>query len=380
MSAPVALGVTILISSLGLVRGGLETLAAHFAAGLAERGHRVSLVSGYWPGYPLPEDLAALPVHCLRVPCIPAQLAVWRYFAKDRPGRPLKFQALSFAYACRWLPRARQLVAAADVTLTFHEVETTLLSNWRAQRHQPHVSYFPGLIDQAWLRSDRSTVRVAISHTIADRHRQLPWFTADGVVTPGIPDQLLTLPYEVRHQVSTLIFVGRLESNKGVMELLIIFKALAAESFQLRLRILGDGPLRSELQRLIDADSLTDRVALLGAVPAERVYRELQSSDLFVFPSRYESFGISLLEAQAIGVPVVCSDIPGIREAVGNAGRLLPLDDVECWINALRALIEDRTAREQLSMAGRAHARNFTWGRATQHLEEYLYLAQARPG
>ncbi|HTQ79117.1 MAG TPA: hypothetical protein VMM92_03915, partial [Thermoanaerobaculia bacterium] len=71
---PPALHLGLILSPLGLVRGGAEAMAAQWAVGLSRRGHRVTLVGGVWPGRALPMDLAALPVSWIRVPCAPANL------------------------------------------------------------------------------------------------------------------------------------------------------------------------------------------------------------------------------------------------------------------------------------------------------------------
>jgi glycosyltransferase involved in cell wall biosynthesis len=367
----------ILMSSLGMVRGGLETVAAQFARALSERGHRVTVVAGRWPPHALPAA-TDLPLRWLRAPCVPAQLAAWRRLARRRPAWPLKIQSLSFAYACRLHPAVRELIARADVTLTFFEIETVLFSRWRQQHGQPHVSYFPGVIDWRWLQRDRSVVRVAISQAIARRCQGVPGLAIDGVVVPGVPDHWLDGPYVVRPEARILIFVGRLEANKGVLELLAIFEALAAEFPDLRLRIVGDGPLRQALVARLERAGLADRATFLGAVPAERVQQELRAADLFVFPSHYESFGIAILEALAVGLPVVSSDLPATREAAGDAGRLLPAGSTALWVEAIRALIGDLPARQQMSLAGRAHARAYTWRRAAEAMESYLDLARSR--
>jgi glycosyltransferase involved in cell wall biosynthesis len=206
----------------------------------------------------------------------------------------------------------------------------------------------------------------------------LSGFHVDGVVTPGIPNRWLEVPYVIRPEARTLVFVGRLEANKGLMDLLAIFEALAPEFPDLKLRILGDGRLRPVLETKLVRAGLSGRASFLGAVPPEQVCQELRNADLFVFPSHYESFGIVVLEAQAVGVPVVASDIPAIREAAGEAARLVPPEDTGPWIGAIRALIRDQNRREGMSVAGREHARRFTWRQVTEELERYLYLAMSR--
>jgi len=368
----------VLISSLGLMRGGIETIAAALAGGLAERGHEVTVIAGAWPGQTLSPELAALPVRWLHVPCVPVRLTGWRYVARRRPGWPLKTQSLTFVCACRLHRHARAAIELADITTTFFEIEATLFSLWRAQYGRPNLSYFSGGIDGAWLWRDRSVVRVAISQMIAARFAHIPGFRVDGVLPPGVPDAWLEVPYHVRPEARTLIFVGRLEANKGIMELLTIFQALAGAVPQLRLRILGAGPLQEQLDAAIAGAGLADRVTCLGALPAEQVHQELRDADLFVFPSRYESFGIAVLEAQAVGVPVVCSDLPALREVVGATGLLVPVGAIDRWVEAIRSLLGDQARRERMSLAGRESARRFTWRRGAQELERYFLLGGSR--
>lgn len=359
------------------MRGGLETAAARLAEGLAARGHRVTLVGG--AVLRPPEDLAALPVRFVRVPCLPTTLTAWRRFAHRRRGLPLKAQSLSFVSACRLDPRVRRLIAAADVTLTALETETVLFSEWRARQGQPNISLFPGVIDSKWLRWDRSAVRLAISQDVADRVRgALGLPVHDVVFLPGPPASWLETPYPVRPEARTLVFVGRLEHNKGVWELVALFEQLAGRFPRLRLRLVGDGPERPGLERRLSAAGLTGRVDFAGAVAPEEVAGHLRGCDLFVLPSHYESWGLAVVEAMAVGVPIVASDVAGIPEVTGTAASLLPLGQPGAWADAIGGLITDPAQRRRLSDAGRERAARFTAERAVEIMERWLYRALER--
>ena len=375
--------IAIFLSSWGQLRGGLETIATHFAGGLARRGHQLVCVAGASSRASLPDDLAALPVTWLRVPALPprpAPLLVRLGPAASRRSRALslKAQSLSFLVGCYLRPSIRRLLAGADVTLSFLEIETVLLSHWRLRHGRPHLSYFPGVIDWRWLRRDRSTMRLAISHTLAGAYREVPGFQLDGVVTPGVESNWLQQPYEVRAQAERLFFAGRLESNKGGWTLLRVFSQLAPALPELQLRLAGDGPLRRELEQWTQAAGLAERVYFLGALAHEQVRAELGAADLFLFPTRYESFGLALLEAQAAGAPVLCSDLPIMMEAAGGAACLLPPGDERAWVTAIRQLVSDQPARARLSAAGRQNARRFTWEQTVAKLESHLTAAQGR--
>ncbi len=366
------LRVAIFLSSLGHIRGGLETIAARCAQGLAQHGHAVTCVSGAWPGRSLPSELQELPVGWLRVPFLPPDLPLWPGSSPRSRARRLKFQSLSFSAACRCHPGVRRLLAAAEVTLSVLEIETVYLSRWRTALGRPHVSYFPGIIDRAWIRRDRSTLRLAISHTLAG---MTPDLRVDGVVPPGIDESWLEQRYEIRREANTLFFTGRLEANKGAWELLHIFQTLAHDRSELRLRLAGDGPLRGQLQAWVAQTGLAERITFLGAIPAARVRTELSAADLFLFPTHYESFGLAVVEAQAVGVPVACSNLPVMQEASGGAACFLPPRESGRWAPELRALLDDVEARTRLSRAGRRNARRYTWARSVDSLERYLLMA-----
>jgi glycosyltransferase involved in cell wall biosynthesis len=116
-------------------------------------------------------------------------------------------------------------------------------------------------------------------------------------------------------------------------------------------------------------------VLCLGDLSPERLREELRQADLFVFPSHYESFGIAVLEALAVGVPVICSELPALREAAGEAARFSPAGDVAAWADAVGTLLADVDERRRLSFLGRERARRFTWSRAVAELENTLYQA-----
>jgi glycosyltransferase involved in cell wall biosynthesis len=125
------------------------------------------------------------------------------------------------------------------------------------------------------------------------------------------------------------------------------------------LRILGDGPERSRLERLAGKLGIAHQVEFLGRVPstdAPQYYRQL---DIFVLPSLsrpnwVEQFGRVLVEAMACGVPVVGSASGEIPWVIGDAGVLFPEGEVEALTQILQGLIDDEGRRGRLAAAGRA--------------------------
>jgi glycosyltransferase involved in cell wall biosynthesis len=151
--------------------------------------------------------------------------------------------------------------------------------------------------------------------------------------------------------------VGRLSPEKGHVHLVRALPAILAAFPQAGLVLAGDGPERRGLEAEARRLGLDDRIEFLGH--RRDVHRILASLDLFVQPSLYEGFGLSLLEAMAAGLPVVASRIGGIPEIVddGESGVLVPAGDPEGLAAAAVALLRDPQRARRLSETAAARAR-----------------------
>ena len=94
----------------------------------------------------------------------------------------------------------------------------------------------------------------------------------------------------------------------------------------------------------------------------EQLFPLFAGADLFAFPSHHEGFGIPVLEAMAQGTPVVCSDIPALREVAGDAACFVAPDDVDGWVDAITVLYDDAAAHAALVEAGSARGRELLVG------------------
>jgi glycosyltransferase involved in cell wall biosynthesis len=119
-----------------------------------------------------------------------------------------------------------------------------------------------------------------------------------------------------------------------------------------RAALVGDGPLSKEVRREVVARALDDSVTVL---PFSDVWPILAAFDIYALPSLWESLPIGLLEAMAMGLPVVASDTGGVREAVlhGETGLLHPVGDVEALADGLERLLRDPELRLRMGDAGR---------------------------
>ncbi|MBI5296220.1 MAG: glycosyltransferase family 4 protein [Chloroflexi bacterium] len=144
--------------------------------------------------------------------------------------------------------------------------------------------------------------------------------------------------------------VGRLVPVKGYDVLVEAAGLLAREAPHLHLLLVGDGESRQALADQIGKLALRERVTLAGYQDREQVLSILRSSDMFVMPSRYEGTPIALLEAGALGLPIVASNVGGIPELVrdGQEALLVPAADSQALTCALSQLANDRDLAGQL--------------------------------
>ncbi|MBX3622295.1 MAG: glycosyltransferase family 4 protein [Rhizobacter sp.] len=154
-----------------------------------------------------------------------------------------------------------------------------------------------------------------------------------------------------------VLAVGRHVAQKGFDLLLQAWARVAEAVPEARLRIVGDGPLRAEHERLAASLGVAASVDWLGPTPQiEALYRE---AAVFVLPSRYEGMPLALLEAQALGVPAVAFDCPtGPAEILApDTGRLVPAGDVAALAAALVELLSSPELRARMGRAAIARSR-----------------------
>lgn len=171
-----------------------------------------------------------------------------------------------------------------------------------------------------------------------------------------------------------LLYVGRVSPEKGVDVLPEIHDELMRRGLNHRLVVVGDGPAREMLARRCP-DAICP--GTLGRQDLADVYA---SADLFVFPSRTDTAGNVVLEAQASGLPVLVSDAGGPREQMQpDVTGVVCGASLQGWVDAAAALITDRPRRLAMAAAARAFAESRHWGHALAPLfDAYREAAGAR--
>jgi glycosyltransferase involved in cell wall biosynthesis len=346
--------------------GGAERQADRWAAWLAARGHRVTVITRRWPGRPAREErdgftIVRTPIAFAGAPrtlfdLVATTLAYRRI--RPRPHLTLAFQT----FASGWI------AGFIDVFQRVHSVVWVRGENeYRFDRH-------PGLLAPslfAWRQARRILVQSALHRErLLDQVRRGHPFRAERlaqrVMVVGNGVDLPAAPIEGGRD---WLFVGRLIAHKGVATL---FEAVASLPAAARrpLWIVGDGPERAALEARakslgVDArfEGVQERAALSGYYARARA---------IVLPSlEGEGLPNALLEAMAYGIPAVATDLAGVSEVVGDGGRVVAPGDPTALGAALTAL-DDAPAHAAAAAAARRVAEGFAWDVVGARLEAIL--------
>ncbi len=216
------------------------------------------------------------------------------------------------------------------------------------------------------LRATRAVLSISET-TRADLARFFDVRQHHVVVTPLAPDQRFVLPSRsaidaVRQKYNLpgdyVLYLG---SNKPHKNLLMLVRAFADSQVAraTTLVIAGHWDTRYPEARTV-AEKSSTRILFLGRIDEADLPALYGGATLFVFPSQYEGFGLPPLEAMACGTPVTCSNIPSLREVVGDAGLFFDLRTKDVR-EALENLLDNPGLRERLRERGLARAAEFSW-------------------
>lgn len=277
------------------------------------------------------------------------------------------FHALDMLGRCKRLSRLRKLILQTkpDVVISFEDFLSVevILSLFGSkvpiivcEHNDPRFHTIP----LRWrilrrLFYPRAKAVVVLNNSICDWSRRLvlPW-----------PSVCIPNPLEVASDIlhpppawinsSTIVALGRLVHQKGFDLAIEAFAKIADQNPSWNLSIMGEGPERDQLQRQISSHRLEARIKLVGRVSSPRTI--LPHGGIFILPSRYEGFGISLIEAMDAGLPIVSYDCPSSPSEILTRdvdGILVPPNDVNALAGALHTLMINPDLRKRLSLAAK---------------------------
>lgn len=224
------------------------------------------------------------------------------------------------------------------------------------------------------------------SHMVAREIATRKLSSHPSVVIPnGVDLSLFRPPDAALARPQTILFAGRLVSQKGVDVLLRAVRVLLFRFPAARLIIAGDGDDVLYLRRLCRYLGISEEVSFVGWQSPRSLVNLYQTARVVAVPSHYEPFGLVALEALACATPVVASDTGGLADIIRNGvdGYLFPANDHLRLAHRLAILLSDSSFAAELGKAGRMRAAEFPWARVaaqTQNLYEETRRSQAHPG
>ena len=255
----------------------------------------------------------------------------------------------------------------------------------RFAEHDPTVR---DVLDAERLCYERADAFLAASTAIVDEVEQAFGLSLPrdrlGLVPHGLPDVDRFEPCSRRADGSLdVLFVGRLEPRKGIDTFLDALPLIAGAVPHSRFTIVGDDAIvapsgrtfREDFEKSEVGGRMAHVVEFAGVVDEEELAHRYAACDVFVAPSRFESFGLILVEAMRAGKPVVACDASGMREVIGDsgAGVLIPPGDRDALARAVIDLLRDAARRRSVGAAGRRRfEERFTRERMIDGVEAFL--------
>ena len=224
----------------------------------------------------------------------------------------------------------------------------------------PLVAHLHNIHDRESRLMGMATRVIAVSRSVAETAEK--WGFAEDRIrvilnrtlgTPRLPALHDLTPVQLAYPA--IVAVGGLSHRKGIAELIAAFEIAAAKHPQANLYLVGDGPERALFEQQANMSQSREHIHFEGFQLAPQRY--MMSADVFVLPSRRESFGLVVIEAREAGCAIIASDIDGVCEALdgGRAGILVPPQNIPALAEALIKLLEspgERLAWQQRAQQG----------------------------
>jgi glycosyltransferase involved in cell wall biosynthesis len=213
--------------------------------------------------------------------------------------------------------------------------------------------------------------------------------TRQAMIKMGIPGHLITVIHNgveserfrpgVKSSSLRILFLGRLRRYKSVDVIIRAMPIILQQIPEIHLDIVGSGPMAKELQSLVEKLGMSDRIHFHGFVSEMDKLEFLRQAHIAIQPSMKEGWGLTVLEANACGTPVIAANVPGLIDSVidGETGILVPHGDPAMLAHEVVALLTDVKRYQRISQAAVEWARRFNWKQSARScLELFTQLVQ----
>jgi len=228
------------------------------------------------------------------------------------------------------------------------------------------------LLRQAMMEADRIVAFSQFSRDLIVNGLGKDHVDRVSLVAPGVESSWFEVE---REQVAPaqLLFWGRVEEEKGLPELFIALNKVAKKFSRVKLTLVGEGNRLQEYKTLAADLGLTDVIEFTGWLNNLEIQKLAAKSSLGIFPSRIESFGLSVVEAMAAGLPVIAARAGAVPENIEDAvtGTLVAVNDSDALAAAILAALENPQNSEKMAKdAKSAVQQEFSWNQAADRMVE----------
>jgi len=159
------------------------------------------------------------------------------------------------------------------------------------------------------------------------------------------------------------VFLGRLQPQKGFMDLIDIWDKVCQKNKKAKLALIGGGSKQAfkKIHAKIRDNGLEENIKVWGFLKGDQIFTLLKSSNVFLCPSKYESWGIVVIEAMACGLPVIAYDLPVFRALFYQGMVRVPVGDIDLFSNQVIKLLEDDNLRQKLSGQASEISDSYDW-------------------
>jgi glycosyltransferase involved in cell wall biosynthesis len=186
----------------------------------------------------------------------------------------------------------------------------------------------------------------------------------------GLDRNLIRKYYEIDKDDIFLLNIGRLTEQKGQKYLIEAMRKIVKVNKNVKLVIIGEGELKEYLEKMIDQNSLEEHIKIFP--PTRDIFKVMASADVFIFPSLWEGLPVVLIEAMAIGIPIIATNVTGINEIITNNhdGILVESKNADTLADAVTDLINNKEKIKSLVLnANNTVKERFTLDRMSNYYE-----------
>ncbi len=211
--------------------------------------------------------------------------------------------------------------------------------------------------------------------------------TADDIIARGVPEDDVRVIYNgldhddytydpsiPKYERPTIVYLGRIKKYKSIQHLIEAFARVRKALPDARMMVIGDGDYLPALQAQARDLNLSNEIEFTGFIPQQDKIDRLRRSHVAVLPSTKEGWGLTNIEANAVGTPVIAADAPGLRDSVRHheTGFLFPWGDIDALTERLLQILTDDELAARLTRGGLEWAGRFSWDKTAREVESLL--------